>query len=99
MSTRSGARYHLENLKSNYKIDFDFAVAFKDIIERLNAIGELVQDLNARVGTLEEKRMNGMEECIRNTPPPVDYPRERRDHPDFDRGRNYVIRPHHDHND
>ena len=48
MSTRSGARYHPKNLESNHKMNFDFAAAFKDITERLNAIGGLVQDLNMR---------------------------------------------------
>ena len=100
MSTRSGARYHPKNPKSSHKIDFNFAAAFKDITERLNAIGGgSVQNLNARVGTLEEERMNGMEERVRNTPPLVDYPRERHDHLGFDRGHNQVIRSHHDHND
>ena len=40
-----------------------------------------------------------MEEHVKNNPPLVDYPRERRDHFGFERGCNQVIRPHHDHND
>ena len=65
MSTRSEARYHLESPKSSHEIDFDFTVPFKDITERLNAIGGSVENLNARVGTLEEGSLNGMEERVR----------------------------------
>ena len=40
-----------------------------------------------------------MEERVRNTPPLVDYPKERCDHLGFERGCNQIIRPHHNHND
>ena len=84
MSTRSGARYHLENPESSHGMDFDFAGAFKDITKRLNAIGGSVQNLNARVEILEEERLNGLEERVRNAPLLYDYPREQSDHPGFD---------------
>ena len=64
MSTSFRARYNLEDLEWSHEMDFDFVVAFKNIIERLNAIGGSVQNLNARVETLEEERMNGMDEHL-----------------------------------
>ena len=69
-------------------MDLDVAAAFKDITKKLNAISDSIQNLNARVGILEEERLNGLEEHVRNAPPLVDYLREWHNPPDFDRGHN-----------
>ena len=76
MSTGSRVRYHPDNPESSHEMDFDFVTAFKDITERLNAIGGFVKNLNARVGILVEERMNGIEVRVRITPLLDAYPRE-----------------------